>query len=92
MVSISETFTMESRPAKKIFNDYQNMLNSFLKGLDKYSKTARRGFLLIVKDNTGLFRFGTKNLLLKFSKSKDCHSCQEEESWEEAARNDTKDL
>ena len=68
------------------------MLNSALKGLDKYSKTARRGFLLIVKDNTGLHRFGTKNLVLKFSKSQDCHSCQEEESWEEAARNDTKDL
>ena len=77
---------------KKSFASTQNMLKSALNGMSKYSKHARRGFLVIVQDNTGLHRFGTKNLVDRFLESKSCANCVILQSWEDAAREDTKNL
>lgn len=78
-------------PAKKSFNAYQNMLKSGLKAMKKYSDHSRRGFILIVEDNTGLHKLGTKHLLEKFNSTKSCEDCQNM-TWESASKLDTKDL
>ena len=54
---------------KKSFNVYQNTLKAGLTAMKKYSDTSRRGFLVIVRDNTGLHKFGTKNLVEHFKKT-----------------------
>ena len=74
---------------KKSFNVYQNTLKAGLTAMKKYSDTSRRGFLVIVQDNTGLHKFGTKNLVEQFQKTKSCQACC---GWEDAAKVDTKDL
>ena len=79
-------------PPKKSFNSYLNMLKSGLKGMKKYSDNSRRGFLVIVEDNTGLHKFGTKHLVDKFTATKSCEACECDDSWESAAKMDTKDL
>ena len=89
---ISLIVTMEPQQTKKSFASYQQMLQSTLKSLAKYSKNARRGFILIVEDNTGLHTFGTKNLKSKFSKEQKCSECSKDGSWADAARLDTLDL
>ena len=82
---------MESQQ-KKSFASTQKMLKSALNGISKYSKHARRGFLIVVEDNTGLHKFGTRNLVTKYLESKCCSRCSQEKSWEEAAMEDTKNL
>ena len=76
---------------KKSFAVYQQMLKSALTCITKYSKNSRRSFLLLVEDNTGLHRYGTRNLVQKFMSTKDCFTCGTL-SWEESARADTKEL
>ena len=83
---------MEPLQTKKSFASYQQMLQSTLKSLAKYSKSSRRGFILVVEDNTGLHTFGTKNLKSKFLKTQKCSECNKDESWTAAARHDTLDL
>jgi hypothetical protein len=68
------------------------MLKSALNGITKYSHNSRRGFILIVEDNTGLHKFGTKNLVEKFTKTKNCIICQKDDTWEEVARLDTREM
>ena len=82
---------MESQQ-KKSFASTQKMLKSALNGISKYSKHARRGFLIVVEDNTGLHKFGTRNLVTKYLETKCCSRCSQEKSWEEAAMEDTKNL
>ena len=74
---------------KKSFNVYQNTLKAGLTAMKKYSDTSRRGFLVIVQDNTGLQKFGTKNLVEQFQRTKSCEVCC---GWEDAAKVDTKEL
>ena len=58
--------------------------------MKKYSDTSRRGFLVIVQDNTGLHnKFGTKILVEQFQKPRSCQACC---GWEDAAKFNTKDL
>ena len=57
--------------------------------MKKYSDTTRRGFLVIVQDNTGLHKFGTRNLVEHFKNTRSCQACC---GWEDAAKVDTKDL
>ena len=79
-------------PPKKSFASSQQMLKSALKAINKYSQGARRGFLLLVEDNTGLHKFGTKNMAEKFITTTICDPCNDNKSWTEAARADTRDL
>ena len=79
-------------PPKKSFNSYLNMLKSGLQGMKKYYDNSRRGFIVIVEDNTGLHKFGTKHLVDKFTSTKSCEACECDDSWESAAKIDTKDL
>ena len=82
---------MDKQP-KKSFAKYQQMLKSALNGITKYSHNSRRGFILIVEDNTGLHKFGTKNLVEKFTKTKNCIICEKDDTWEEVARLDTREM
>ena len=77
---------------KKSFAQSQQMLKAALKTINKYSQSARRGFLLLVEDNTGLHKFGTKNMAEKFVATTLCDQCSETKSWTAAARADTRDL
>ena len=77
---------------KKSFAQSQQMLKAALKTINKYSQSARRGFLLLVEDNTGLHKFGTKNMAEKFVATTLCDQCSEIKSWSAAARADTRDL
>ena len=82
---------MESQQ-KKSFASTQNMLKSALNQIAKYSKHARRGFLVVVEDNTGLHKFGTRSLVKKYLDTKCCQSCSQDNSWEDASMEDTKNL
>ena len=81
-----------SGPPKKSFANSQQMLKAALKAINKYSQGSRRGFLLLVEDNTGLHKFGTKHLAEKFVTTTLCEPCNDNKSWTEAARADTRDL
>ena len=81
-----------SGPPKKSFANSQQMLKAALKAINKYSQGSRRGFLLLVEDNTGLHKFGTKHLAEKFGTTTLCEPCNANNSWTDAARADTRDL
>ena len=82
---------MNGQP-KKSFAANQQMLRSALKGITKYSNSSRRGFFLLVEDNTGLHKYGTKNLTEKYSSTTFCQDCLGTKTWVEAARADTREL